>query len=129
MIHALITLLMQGAMRIQDAVGLTFRDITSLKADKDGRKKLTLCAKKTTARDVFLNDEAIKAVKTYQADIGAKADDIIFEQGATPGAETSRWSKQVSSFFKKYGLKVTTHDFRTTMITSFYNETKDLVKT
>ena len=129
MVHALITLLMQGAMRIQDAVGLTFRDITSLKADKDGRKKLTLRAKKTTARDVFLNDEAIQAVKTYQADIGAKADDIMFEQGATPGAETARWSTYVSSFFKKYGLKVTTHDFRTTMITSFYNETKDLVKT
>lgn len=129
MVHALILLLLQGAMRIQDAIGLTFRDITSLKADKDGRKKLTLRAKKTTARDIFLNDEAIQAVKTYQADIGAKADDIMFEPGATPGAETSRWSKQVSSFFKKYGLKVTTHDFRTTMITSFYNETKDLVKT
>ena len=54
MIHALILLLLQGAMRIQDAVGLSFRDITSLKADKDGRKKLTLRAKKTTARDIYL---------------------------------------------------------------------------
>ena len=52
-------------MRLQDAVGLTFRDITSIKPNKDGRKKLMLQAKKTTAREILLTDDAIKAVKTY----------------------------------------------------------------
>ena len=84
-VHALILLLLQGAMRLQDAVGLTFRDITSIKKNKNGKMKLTLRAKKSSARDILLTDDAIKAVKTYQADIGAKADDIMFEPGATRG--------------------------------------------
>ena len=129
MIHALILLLLQGAMRIQDAVGLTFHDITSLKVNNDGRAKLTLRAKKTNARDIYLTKEAIQAVKTYQADKGAKADDIMFEPSSNPGSETNRWSNCHGRFFKGYGLKVTSHDFRTTMITSFYNETKDLATT
>ena len=53
----------------------------------------------------------------------------MFEPGTTPGAETSRWSTRLSRFFKEHGFEVTSHDFRTTMITAFYEETKDLAKT
>ena len=36
MIYALISLLYAGALRIQDAIGLTFGSITQLEADDDG---------------------------------------------------------------------------------------------
>ena len=54
-IHALISLLYTGALRIQDVVGLTFGFITKLKADKDGYLKLHITAKKSAARTVMLS--------------------------------------------------------------------------
>ena len=49
-IHALVRLLYNGALRIQDAVGLTFGDITRLKPNKDGFRILKLVAKKSSSR-------------------------------------------------------------------------------
>ena len=51
-IHALISLLFVGALRIQDAVGLTFEQVTKLKPSKGNVRVLKLEAKKTQARDV-----------------------------------------------------------------------------
>ena len=51
-IHALISLLFVGALRIQDAVGLTFEQVTKLKPSKGNVRVLKLVAKKTQAREV-----------------------------------------------------------------------------
>ena len=40
---------------------------------------------------------------------------------------TAKWVYKISRFFKKYGIDVQTHDFRTTMLTWLYNKTKDIV--
>ena len=40
---------------------------------------------------------------------------------------TAKWVYGISRFFKKYGIDVQTHDFRTTMLTWLYNKTKDIV--
>ena len=58
-------MLHDGALRIQDAVGLRFEQITKLKPDNKGIKILCLPAKKTTARKVAVSDNVIKAVKEY----------------------------------------------------------------
>ena len=71
MIYALISLLYTGALRMQDAIGLTFGSITQLEADEDGYFNLYITAKKSTARTVVLDQEAVNAVKAYQHSIGA----------------------------------------------------------
>ena len=70
-IYALISLLYTGALRMQDAIGLTFGSITQLEADEDGYFNLYITAKKSTARTVVLDQEAVNAVKAYQHSIGA----------------------------------------------------------
>ena len=50
-------------MRIQDAIGLKFGDILSLKPNQYGERKLSLPAKKTTGRDVNLSQDVYDAVK------------------------------------------------------------------
>ena len=47
--HALVLLLYDGALRIQDAVGLTFEDILSIKPNQYGDREIILVAKKTTS--------------------------------------------------------------------------------
>ena len=64
-IYALIFMLHDGALRIQDAVGLKFEQITKLKPDNNDFKILSLLAKKTTARKVAVSENVIKAVKEY----------------------------------------------------------------
>ena len=61
--YALVRLLYDGAMRIQNAIGLTFGDILSLKPNQYGERKLSLPAKKTTGRDVNLSQGVYDAVK------------------------------------------------------------------
>ena len=61
--NALVRLLYDGALRIQDAVGLKFDDILSLKVNQYGERKLFLIAKKTTARSVTLSQDVYDAVK------------------------------------------------------------------
>ena len=38
-----------------------------------------------------------------------------------------KWVNKINRFFKKHGIDVKTHDFRTTMLTLLYNKTKDIV--
>ena len=61
--YVLIRLLYDGAMRIQDAVGLKFSDVLSLKPNEHGERKLSLIAKKTTKREVLLTQDVFDAVK------------------------------------------------------------------
>ena len=58
-------MLYDGALRIQDALGLRFEQVTKLKPDNKGIKILSLPAKKTTARQVPVSEGVIKAVKKY----------------------------------------------------------------
>ena len=81
MIYALISLLYTGALRIQDAVGLTFGSVMQLRADQDGYRKLHITAKKSTARTVMLSQETIDAVKSYQVAMGASDSRVMFPPG------------------------------------------------
>ena len=127
-IHALISLLYTGALRIQDVVGLTFGFITKLKADKDGYLKLHITAKKSAARTVMLNQKTIDAVKAYQVSLGASDSQVMFPpgDGCNPA---NKWTQMLSKFYRKHGMKVKSHDFRATQVTKFYGATKDIVKT
>ncbi len=64
--NALVRLLYDGALRLQDAVGLTFGDITQLQPDVHGERHITLAAKKTTSRRVSIEKQVYDAVKRYQ---------------------------------------------------------------
>ena len=119
-------MLHDGALRIQDALGLKFEQITKLKPNNKGIKILSLPAKKTTARRVVVSEDVIKAVKDYQTFAGSSDSDIMFTPGPT-NQPTAKWIKKISRFFKKHGIAVQTHDFRTTMLTWLYNKTKDIV--
>ena len=80
-VFALISLLKTCALRIQDAVGLTFGSITQIRADKDGFRKLFIAGKKTSARTVVVDAKTIAAIKAYQDERGADNSDIIFPPG------------------------------------------------
>ena len=80
-VFALISLLKTCALRIQDAVGLTFGSITQIRPDKDGFRKLFIAGKKTSARTVVVDAKTIAAIKTYQDERGADNSDIIFPPG------------------------------------------------
>ena len=74
-------MLHDGALRIQDALGLKFEQITKLKPNNKGIKILSLPAKKTTARRVVVSEDVIKAVKDYQTFAGSSDSDIMFTPG------------------------------------------------
>jgi integrase len=118
-------LLYEGALRLQDAVGLTFGDIVKRKPDKYGERRITTAAKKTDSRKISIPSEVYEAVKRYQQALGAKDSQVMFEpsKGKEP---TNRWVHAIERFFEKHSLEVTSHDFRTTFITSLYNKTKDI---
>ena len=65
-IYALVKLLYTCALRIQDAVGLTFESITKLKPNKNLIRKLKLIGKKTTGRTVMVDQETVDAIIAYQ---------------------------------------------------------------
>ena len=81
-VYALISLLHTGALRIQDAIGLTFGSVTNLRADKGGCVKLHITAKKSTARFVTLDQKTVNAVKAYQDSIGASDSTEMFPAGS-----------------------------------------------
>ena len=126
--HALISLLLVGALRIQDAVGLTFEQVTKLRPGRGNVRVLKLQAKKTTAREVQITPDVVESVKAYQQSSGMRDDQVMFESG-TPDNPTSRWIMSLKRFYREHDIDVQSHDFRTTMITEYYNNCKDLVKT
>ena len=91
MIHALISLLYTGALRIQDVVGLTFGSVTKLKADRDGYLRLHITAKKSSARTVMLKQETIEAVKAYQVYMHASDSDEMFKAGVASNP-ANKWT-------------------------------------
>ena len=116
------------ALRIQDAVGLTFGSITQIRADKDGFRKLFIAGKKTSSRTVVVNEQTVAAIKAYQVEIGADNSDYIFEPGKGRNP-ANKWTKKIAKFFKDHNLKVKSHDFRVTQATEYYKATQDIVKT
>ena len=63
--YALVKLLHTCALRIQDAVGLTFGSITKLKPNKNRIRKLNIIGKKTTGRTVVVDQETVDAILAY----------------------------------------------------------------
>ncbi len=63
--HAMVRLLYDMAARIQDVVGLTFKDILDVKKNAKGNRIITLKDKKTGVRVVKVKPDAYKAVKEY----------------------------------------------------------------
>ena len=64
--YALVQLLYNGALRIQDVVGITFSKITQAIPDEDGFIEVNFKAKKTTSRVVVFGPEVVDAVETYR---------------------------------------------------------------
>ena len=62
----MVELLYQGALRIQDIVGPTFKDFKNIMPDSDGFRVMRFIAKKTTARKVPFNNDAYEAIVAYQ---------------------------------------------------------------
>lgn len=89
---------------------------------------LKLVEKKTTVRDVQITPDVVESVKAYQQSSRKSDDQVMFKSGPE-GNETSRWIMSLTRFFQKHSIAVQSHDFRTTMITDFYNNCKDLAKT
>ena len=64
-IHAMVRLLYDMAARIQDVVGLTFKDILGVQPNNNGNRMITLTDKKTCSRVVKVRPKAFEAVKEY----------------------------------------------------------------
>ena len=64
--HAMVRLLYDEAARIQDVIGVPFKDILSVKPNKNGNRMITLSPKKTASeRVVKIRPITFKAVKEY----------------------------------------------------------------
>ena len=64
--HAMVRLLYDEAARIQDVIGVPFKDILSVKPNKNGNRMITLPPKKTALeRVVKIRSITFDAVKEY----------------------------------------------------------------
>ena len=94
--------------------------------NNEGFRKLKLVGKKTTGRTVVLDQELVNVFKAYQQERNAIDDDVMFQAG--DGADPSnKWTKIISKFFDKHGMRVKSHDFRVTQATDYFEQTKDVV--
>jgi integrase len=123
---AMVHLLYDGALRIQDAVGLTFGDITKVKLDASGYRHIDIVGKKTYGRRISIRQPVYDAVKKYQDYLGAEDSKVMFEPGAGTNP-INPWVMKVHRCFKKAGIDVQSHDFRTSRITDLYNSSKNVV--
>ena len=80
-IYALSKFLHNCALRIQDAVGLKFAEITKVKANKEGFRKINLVGKKTSGRPIIVDQETVDAILIYQKERKAGDDDVMFQAG------------------------------------------------
>ena len=123
--YALIHLLYDGALRIQDAVGLTFGDIILVKPDANGHRYIDIISKKTKERTITITEPCYTAIKRYQEELSAPNTQVMFK--STVGDDpANRWVKALQRFFRKHNLGVKSHDFRTTFATHFYNSHKNI---
>ena len=60
--------------------------------------------------------------------MGASDSKDMFEAGFGSNP-ANKWTKMLTKFYDAYGMKVKSHDFRTTQVTDFYKATQDIVKT
>ena len=123
--HALVRLLYDGALRIQDAVGLTFGDITLVQPDQDGLRYIRIDAKKTISRKIKFKQLTYDAIKRYQEKEGADDSRVMF-QSTSVDDPAHKWVQALSRFFKKNNLDVQSHDFRKTFATTMYEKSKDI---
>ena len=61
----MVLLLSEGALRIQDIVGPTFKEFTSPEANDEGFRLVKFVAKKSTAREIMYPRETIEAIVAY----------------------------------------------------------------
>ena len=127
-VHALISLLRTCALRIQDAVGLTFSDVLDIEPNEDGFRTVTLEAKKTSERTVTIDQGTANVIIAYKFEKGAADDACMFEPGHGTNP-ANKWVKMLRKFYKQRGHDVKSHDFRVSQATDFYNETKDIEMT
>ena len=96
-IYSLVKLLHTCALRIQDAVGLTFGQVTQLKVNKSGFRKLKLVGKKTTGRTVLVDQHTFEAILAYQQEIEAEDEDEMFPPGDGHDP-ANKWVKKLKRF-------------------------------
>ena len=118
--HALVQLLYEGALRIQDVVGIPFAKITLAVPDADGFIEVEFVAKKSTKRQVLYGERVQEAVEAYREHEGAPHDAVMFASGdaATSSNALINW---LTRFFKRHGETVQSHDFRKTMANNYYD--------
>ena len=124
----MVQLLYKGALRVQDIVGPTFKDILKNGLDEQGCTTVHFDAKKSTERLVVFDKTVIGAVYAYQQHAKADDDDAMFPpaSGDDPARNHARW---IQRFFANKGVDVQSHDFRTTQATNYYHKSKDVVAT
>ena len=76
----------------------------------------------------MLDQETVDAIKAYQHSIGAPDSKVMFPAG-DGRIPANMWAKRLSYFYKKHGVTVKSHDFRTTSVTNYYKASQDIVKT
>ena len=103
--NALVNLLYNLAGRIQDVVGIPFGHITKAKKKGDTRE-VHLDAKKSTERNVVIDEATVEAVKEYQDSVGKSDSEIMFEPGSVNNP-ANKWVKRVKQYFKReHGMDV-----------------------
>ena len=74
-------MLYYGALRIQDIVGPTFRQIKELDQNEQGFRIMHFLAKKTSSRNVVILPEVYDAIIAYQKHSKKKDNDVMFKPG------------------------------------------------
>ena len=77
----MVQLLLKGALRIQDIVGPTFKDLKQCNPNENGCRVMHFKAKKSSSRSVLFDKEVYDAVIDYQRQIKAKDEDVMFPPG------------------------------------------------
>ena len=124
----LVRLLYEMAARIQDVVGLTLQEmLNSPKSDKGYLVQIK--GKKTTNREAIITEETYQLIQNFKEKKKLKQSDFLFAPGENRGDPANIWVKFLTRYFNRHGIKIQTHDFRKSMATEIFNDTKDLKAT
>ena len=77
----MVMMLYYGALRIQDIIGPTFKQIKELKPNDQGFRTMHFIAKKTSSRNVMFGPEVYDAIVAYQKHSKKKDGDVMFTPG------------------------------------------------
>ena len=133
--HAVTRLLFDVAGRMQDPVGLTFKDIFEAKFHNKNRKYV-LPPKKTGARTVIIGVEAYEAIQEYYKEkfperrdqhVDSNRRTVMFPPGKGEDPN-NMWVQSVIKWIKKNvpGVDAKTHNFRVTKATEIYKRTNKM---